>query len=626
MAGRSRASSTVRQRNITFLCRFAVALTLIWLIAMAILVAAQLVTDEDLDGGYAIIVVPQIDGVALGGPADRAGLRAGDRVELSGLSRHDRLTLLYGAPRRGEQIVIPVSRNGTVTPHRLTFGASKLSSGRRALIVFSLFTTLLVGAFAIFALVRNPSIDTLALWGFATTYSGLLPTYGMPDWLRLLITSFVGDASTGLFIAGSLVLALRATGTSIRHRWSQAAAVALGFVVYAVFQTNDVMIMGFGIAPPHLMASLTAGGALQLVPFMIGVLLIVGNAFVRARGPDRVRLRWITIGYGVFFVEALFALLQYRLPALTLAAWPNYVNGTLGLIGMAMFGTAVLRSELFDVGFVVNRAAIYGILTGALVGAFAGFNWLIGSALKGTGLAIPIAVLLAACIGISLQVIQRRVTRFVDRVFFRERYEIEQRLDRVARAAAQLSNDDAIARAVLYEPVEALRLSGGAFYRRTEEGAYELSASSGWAEGAPQRIDAGDPLVLQLAGAGEALSLDGLPHLAIFPLGPARPRTAVAVPGVNGPHAIALFAAHRSGATLDPDEAAVIGRIAQGATIAFERIRSVNVEHALNDLRGAILQLNERLTLNDIGQAHSSHNEPTAPGAQPRHETPTAIM
>ncbi len=173
-----------------------------------------------------------------------------------------------------------------------------------------------------------------------------------------------------------------------------------------------------------------------------------------------------------------------------------------------------------------------------------------------TSLAVPIAVLLAAGIGLSLQVIQRRVTRFIDRMFFRERYDIEQRLERVARAAPQLSNDAAIVHAVLHEPVEALQLNGGAFYRRTEEGAFELSASIGWVDDAPRQIDAGDPLVLQLAGAGEALSLDGLPHLAMFPHGPIRPRTAVAVPGVNGPHALVFFAAHRSGATLDPDEAA----------------------------------------------------------------------
>jgi hypothetical protein len=574
-------------------------MTVLWLIASCALTTAQLIANDDGDGGYAIIVVPQIDGVAPGGAADRAGLRAGDRVELGRLSRHDRVTLLYETPRRGEQIVVPVSRNGTVTMHRLTYRASDLSAARRASIAFTLLATLLIGAFAIFALVRNPSIDTLALWGFATTYSGSFPTHGLPEWLRILVTAFVFDACTGLFIAGSLVLALRATGASIRYPWSQAAAVALGFVVYAAFQTNDILVVGFGIPPPPALTTLTAGAALQFVPFMVGVLFIVGNAFVRARGPDRVRLRWITIGYGVFFLEALFAFLQYRLPALALAVWPNFVNLALGLTGMAMLGAAVLRSELFDVGFVVNRAAIYGVLTGALVAAFAGFNWLIGTALKGTGLAIPVAVLLAACIGLSLHVIQRRVTRFVDRLLFRDRYEIEQRLDRVARAAAQLSNDTAISRALLYEPVEALRLYGGAFYRRTQDGGYELSASSGWTEEAPRQIDAWDPLVLQLAGAGEPLSLDGLPHLAIFPLGPTRPRTAVAVPGLNGPHALAFFAAHRSGATLDPDEAAAIGRIAASASIAFERIRTVNVERALDDLREAILNLNERLTLHD---------------------------
>jgi len=41
---------------------------------------------------WLITVVPNIDGVTHGGPADRAVLRAGDRVELGRMSRRDRLT------------------------------------------------------------------------------------------------------------------------------------------------------------------------------------------------------------------------------------------------------------------------------------------------------------------------------------------------------------------------------------------------------------------------------------------------------------------------------------------------------------------------------------------------------
>jgi hypothetical protein len=251
---------------------------------------------------------------------------------------------------------------------------------------------------------------------------------------------------------------------------------------------------------------------------------------------------------------------------------------------------------LFDIGFVVNRAAIFAVLTGLLIGVFAGLNWLIGTALKSSGLALPADVVLAAGVGLSLHLVQRRVTRFVDRVFFRERYEAESRLHRVARGVPFLEDDSAVSRALIDEPVQALRLSGGALYRRSTGGAFALAASTGWPDDSPQAILASDPLILHVTGSAEALALDTLPHDVAFPTGQVRPRTVIPIPGTNGVAAVALFSAHQSGATLDPDETAAIERIATAASIAFERSRERPADRTLSELRATIESINQRLS------------------------------
>jgi hypothetical protein len=60
----------------------------------------------------------------------------------------------------------------------------------------------------------------------------------------------------------------------------------------------------------------------------------------------------------------------------------------------------------------------------------------------------------------------------------------------------------------------------------------------------------------------------------------------------------------------------VIGRIAQGATVAFARIRAVNVERALIDLREAILGVNDRDVVHDPLATHSPDNEVSVSGAE----------
>jgi hypothetical protein len=298
---------------------------------------------------------------------------------------------------------------------------------------------------------------------------------------------------------------------------------------------------------------------------------------LRSHGPARIRLRWVTIGFGCLVAGYFSDFVRDFLPALDLVVWPEFVMLSLTSAGFATLGFAIVRHELFDVGFVINRAAIYTALTAVLVGAFAGLNWSIGALLKQTGLALPVDVILAAAVGLSLNLIQRRVYGSIDRIFFRHRYDAEQRLRRVARALANVTDEAAVSQALVFEPVEALGLHAAAFYRASSAGSYELVAARGWPAASPAEVAAADPLVLHLSGTNEALPLETVPHDAAFPHGAPRPRIAFPLWSRRELIAFAVYSVHKNGAMLDPDEVESIERIAIAATFALERVAATSM-------------------------------------------------
>jgi len=88
-------------------------------------------------------------------------------------------------------------------------------------------------------------------------------------------------------------------------------------------------------------------------------------------------------------------------------------------------GGAIMRYHLFDINLIVNRTLVYGSLTGALVLVYVGcvaFLQYVLSGLAGgeSQLAIVASTLTVAALSNPLR---RRVQAFVDRRFYRQKYD-----------------------------------------------------------------------------------------------------------------------------------------------------------------------------------------------------------
>jgi hypothetical protein len=103
-----------------------------------------------------------------------------------------------------------------------------------------------------------------------------------------------------------------------------------------------------------------------------------------------------------------------------------------GLMIPLSIGIAVLRSRLFDIDVVINRALVYGSLTAMLVVLYVGGVTLaqtVFRALAGQEQQSQLAIVASTLVIAALfNPLRRRIQSFIDRRFYRKKYDAAQTL------------------------------------------------------------------------------------------------------------------------------------------------------------------------------------------------------
>jgi hypothetical protein len=217
-------------------------------------------------------------------------------------------------------------------------------------------------------------------------------------------------------------------------------AGAFGFTVSAIAQ-HDVHVDAVGnlrsLSGP---GSVAWWGAVQNVVLLtIAVSWLVSLAaqvasYRRSSGERRQQLKWLLGG----FVTALAGVVL----RVVLANWPGWPEaiGNASLV-LAVFatpagmGVAILKYRLYDIDRLISRTLAYAILTGLLVGVYAGLVLLATEVFR---FRTPVAVAAATLASAALfNPVRRRVQRTVDHRFNRARYDADKT---VAAFAARLKD------------------------------------------------------------------------------------------------------------------------------------------------------------------------------------------
>jgi hypothetical protein len=182
-------------------------------------------------------------------------------------------------------------------------------------------------------------------------------------------------------------------------------------------------------------------GALGSTAVLLSCIASVLSVFVRlqsAEGEERQQIKWfaysaaVLVG-GFFFVVA---------PAQAIAGpGAAFVFIMIGLMGIPVaVGIAVLKYRLYDIDVLINRTLVYGSLTALLVALYFGgivvlqrvFVFLTG---QQSTLAVVASTLLIAALFTPLR---RRIQSFIDRRFYRRKYDARKTLEAFS---AQLRNE-----------------------------------------------------------------------------------------------------------------------------------------------------------------------------------------
>ena len=280
------------------------------------------------------------------------------------------------------------------------------------------------------------------LGGAASYYAVLYYGHGHRGFPLAALALLLGSVQVPSFAMVPVVILLFPDGRVRGRRWWWAVRAYAGLVAFvlagtvavaAVALTGHTVRMspaGTLTSSSHLAQWLSSPPAWLSGP-VVGAIVIIGLSFVghqvlswrRAGGDRRQQLKWLACGGAVAAVSLILAVSHGVWFLAGLAALP---------VGI---GVGILRYRLYDIDRIISRTLAYALVTGLLVGVYAGLVLLATKVLSvHSTVAVAAATLAAAAL---FHPLRERVQWVVDRRFNRARYDADRT---VAAFAARLKD------------------------------------------------------------------------------------------------------------------------------------------------------------------------------------------
>ncbi len=264
------------------------------------------------------------------------------------------------------------------------------------------------------------------------------------------ISSWVWVLHLGLFVFLALLFP---DGRPPSSRWRP---LVWGIGVAVIAGTASVALWpetARGFDPiNHPLGTEVATDVINPVETIVYALGLIAAASLLARlrgskGVERQQVKWFTYAVAVLATSATLAYVVFESMGVVWLGWVSSAFAIVGVVGLpGAVGIAILRYHLYNIDLIINRTLVYGSLTAVLAGLYFGsivVLQLLFRALTGEGSQF-VVVASTLAIAALFNPLRRRIQGFIDRSFFRRKYDAVKTLEAFSATLRDDTNLDAL--------------------------------------------------------------------------------------------------------------------------------------------------------------------------------------
>jgi len=445
---------------------------------------------------------------------------------------------------------------------------------------------MIIWSFSSLLIFVNTGVGTVLFWNRFL----LIGSIAMPIAFFGFVHAFLGVERRTLLVIGFVAYA------------AVQVLNVMGLVVTSAYVENGLLINEYGPLGTHF-------GAAVIFTGLIWVFYVTYSAYDLVREYRKTkdwlyrnRLRYLFMVVFVIFAGTLSNLFP------PFNQFPTDVG--FNIISALLITFAILRHRLLDISIVVRKGLLYSIPT-AVIGASYYLIILLAIYIfpfKGIQLfmlSLSVAVLTA----LVMQPVRDKAQSWIDRLFFREKYDASLMLQRVSQTAAYVLELDKLTQMILAEVTSTLHIAKAAFFLKQQETKeFYLIAHMGFKMAPSMRWENNHPIVQVLSGLDHPLTQH---DLSIFPqflalweqerAALSRMGAELLIPLKMKDELVGIFimGPKLSEETYTEDDQLLLMTLANQTTVAIENARLYSAEQSRREELDSLFQLSRQLVVTD---------------------------
>jgi len=234
----------------------------------------------------------------------------------------------------------------------------------------------------------------------------------------------------------------------------------------------------------------------------------------RSTGVKRQQVKWFAYAVAVLTTSAILAYVVSELVGVVWLEWVSSMLVIASVVGLPVaVSIAILRYRLYNIDLLLNRTLVYGALTAVLAAVYFGSIVLIQVLFRAfTGQESQLAVVVSTlAIAALFTPLRRRIQSFIDRRFYRKKYDARKTLEAFSAKLRTETDLDALSGDLIEVISETMQPTRVSLWLKSPEHAREDKQKATAAIEAPEiEIAPDDPILAYFANLSGVVEVEKL--------------------------------------------------------------------------------------------------------------------